>query len=90
MTQHVFIPASLNAFDPNCSICEGKDRDAIHSAHRNDDKAVSILWNAAQYLYRNQMGQPSRVKAMDLLDDIRRNYLKDDTYARQSRALMLR
>ncbi len=31
------------------------------------------LWNAANYLFRSQMGDHNRVEAMDLIDNIRRN-----------------
>jgi hypothetical protein len=37
-------------------------------------KARRCLWNAAQYLYRHQFGSYPRVEAMDILDDIRRDY----------------
>ena len=33
-----------------------------------------MLWSAADYIYRNQLGSPARVRAMDILDAIRRDY----------------
>lgn len=41
--------------------------------HATEQWARVKLWNAAQYLYKNQLGDPARVKAMDILDDIRRD-----------------
>lgn len=37
-------------------------------------EARLMLYKAAEYLYKNQLGQPSRVRAMDILDDIRRDW----------------
>jgi hypothetical protein len=36
--------------------------------------ARAVLRHAADYLYEHQMGSPARVSAMDMLDDIRRDY----------------
>lgn len=46
----------------------------IQTQHAVTLEAKRILWHASQYLYRNQLGDASRVQAMDLLDSIRRNY----------------
>ena len=40
----------------------------------NEVSARAVLRHAADYLYEHQMGSPARVKAMDILDDIRRDY----------------
>ena len=36
--------------------------------------ARRMLFNAANYLHANQLGDPMRVKAFDLMDDIRRDW----------------
>lgn len=49
----------------------------LYTSTANMDRereARRILWSAAEYLYRNQLGDPARVKAMDILDDVRRDY----------------
>ena len=35
--------------------------------------ARAVLWDAANYIYANQLGDHSRVMAMDLLDNLRRS-----------------
>lgn len=37
-------------------------------------EARQMLRRAADYLYERQMGNPARVRAMDMMDDIRRDY----------------
>jgi hypothetical protein len=39
-----------------------------------EHEARTMLWHAANYLYENQLGDSNRVKAMDILDDIRRDW----------------
>ena len=37
-------------------------------------EARQLLWRAANYIHANQLGDPARTRAMDLMDDIRRDY----------------
>ena len=43
MKPHAFIPAYKTNFDPDCAVCEGKDRDAIHSAHREAQPTMNMF-----------------------------------------------
>lgn len=61
------------------------------SQHAATLEAKRILWNASQYLYRNQFGDAGRVQAMDMLDRIRRDFIPsrftDPAYLKAERAV---
>ena len=49
-TPHKFTPASTK-FDPDCAVCEGKDRDAIHSPFREQETGVPHAQNLRDIPY---------------------------------------
>jgi hypothetical protein len=60
----------MDAEQVNKSFEVARDRNVELSEY----DARIILWNAANYLYANQIGIPARTQAMDMLDDIRRDW----------------
>lgn len=42
---HAFHNSNPNAFDSNCSVCGGKDRDSVHSPHNRKLRTIRVNWS---------------------------------------------